>query len=493
MINAITAAVAAETLTLRREARRSLTAWARVVGFEPAKHHQLIIDKLEAVSRGEIKRLAIFLPPGSAKSTYASILFPPWYLAQRDNSSILAASHNKDLADKFGRQCRNLIDQHGNALGYELRKDSQAADDWAISTGSIYFCAGVGGRIAGHRADLGIVDDPVGSIDDADSQTVRDSVWEWWTWNFLPRLKPGACVVVISTRWHEDDLMGRLLAAQPGRWEVISIPMEAEDGDVLGRRPGERLWPEYFTDEMVSEAKENSRKWMSAYQQRPSPEQGDFFKKEWIIYYDPQQLPKHLSNYCASDHACSEKQLQQNDSNLLVPFGVDEGHNVWVYPDVWWQKNNTGVTVRAMLDMMKRREPLAWIAESEHITKSIKPFLVEKMLDEGLYIHLEEFHGGKSKTAKAAAIQGMFEMRKVYLPKAQPWTAKMEHELLTFPIGVHDEWPDVLGVIGRFIQRMIRPQKPKPQKEVPYLTYGWLKQRSKAKDLQEELIREGVN
>lgn len=470
-----------------------MVAWAQLVGYEPAAHHRLIISKLEAVSRGEIHRLAIFLPPGSAKSTYSSVLFPPWFLAQREGSSILTVSHNKELAVKFGRRCRNLVDQYEKVLNYALASDSQAADDWGTSNGSIYFCAGIGGAIAGHRADLGVIDDPIGSIEDADSQQVRDAVWDFYEWDFVPRLKPNASVVVISTRWHEDDLMGRLLTKQPGKWEVIKFPMEAVENDVLGRTVGQRLWPEYFTPEMVDEAKENPRKWMGAYQQEPSPEEGSYFKKEWLIGYEPSNLPKCLTIYVASDHACTDKENQRADSSLLIPFGVDEGENVWVLPDIWWEKEDTGKVVDAMLDMMRRRKPVVWVAETEHIVKSIGPFLRTRMREEHVYTtRLQEMTGRRDKVSKARSIQGRMEMRKVYFPKFANWWPEAEHELLTFPVGTHDEWPDVLGLIGRFLDQL--QYHPQPQAVAPLKewTFGWYKQRLKQKQMAIDSMMRGM-
>ncbi|HEY5960951.1 MAG TPA: hypothetical protein VIV60_30555 [Polyangiaceae bacterium] len=481
-------AEAARLLALRRDARRSLAAWSRLVGFEPAAHHQLIIDKLEAVVRGEVRRLAIFLPPGSAKSTYASVLFPPWFLAQRAGSCILAISHNKDLIQKFGRKCRNLVDEHKKVLGYELASDSSAADDWGTSNGSVYFCGGIGSKIAGHRADLGLIDDPIGSIVDADSLLMRDAAWDFYEWDFLPRLKPNAAVVVISTRWHEDDLMGRLLHKELGRWTVIKVPMEAGHNDPLGRLPGDRLWPEYFTDEMVVEAKSNSRKWMGAYQQEPAPEEGDYFKKEWIVGYEPANLPKSLTVYCASDHACSEKDASKNDPNLLVPFGVDEGDNVWIFPDIWWEVADTGKTVTAMIEMMRRRQPVMWAAETEHIVKSIGPFLNVRLREERIYTtRMCELPSRRDKVSKCRSIQGRMEMRKVFFPKFANWWPKAEHELLSFPVGVHDEFPDVLGVIGRFLESLTYHTPPERHERLPAWSMGWLKEQVRRNEAQERV------
>jgi hypothetical protein len=182
--------------------------------------------------------LGLFLPPGSAKSTYASILFPPWYLAQYPHASVIAASHTAELAEKWGRKVRNLVTEHRVTLSVDIAEDNKAAGRWETAAGGEYFAAGVGGSITGRRADLAIIDDPIRSREDADSDRVRDSQWDWYQFDLLTRLKPNAAIVLIQTRWHEDDLAGRILAFEKG-WEVVSLPMEAETEDPLGRAPGE--------------------------------------------------------------------------------------------------------------------------------------------------------------------------------------------------------------------------------------------------------------
>jgi hypothetical protein len=212
-------------------------------------HHLLLIRNLERVANGEIDRLAVFMPPGSAKSTYSSILFPPWFLARTPAASIIAASHTTELAEKWGRRVRNLVSEHGSMLRLELSSDSQAAGRWALTSGGEYYAAGVGVGIAGFRADLAVIDDPVRSREDADSQAVRDRTWDWYKTDLLTRLRPGGRVVLIQTRWHEDDLAGRILAeaASTGeQWHILSLPAEAESGDPLGRQPGEWLWDDHY-------------------------------------------------------------------------------------------------------------------------------------------------------------------------------------------------------------------------------------------------------
>ena len=202
---------ATEWLT-RREVKNSLRKWSELNGFVPAKHHLLLIEKLEQVARGELHRLLFVLPPGSAKSTYASILFPPWYLAQRKNTTILSIGHSTEFAAEFGRRCRNSIQLNHSILGYDLTEDSRAVDKWVTTTNCSYLAAGIGANIAGRRADLGLIDDPIGKQEDADSDSFREMLWNWYVTDFRTRLKPEAAVILIQTRWHEDDLAGRLIA-----------------------------------------------------------------------------------------------------------------------------------------------------------------------------------------------------------------------------------------------------------------------------------------
>ena len=220
----MSAGEAAAELLRRREIRRSLAEWARHVGFEPAAHHLLLIDRLEKVARGELKRLAVFMPPGSAKSTYSSILFPPWFLANAPGKSLIAASHSVDLAEKFGRRVRGLITEHGPVLGLALSPDSQAAGRWALTSGSEYLAAGVGTGILGFRADGVVIDDPVRSREEAWSERARESTWEWYRADLLTRLRPGGFAVLVCTRWHEVRSCGE------------STERQRLGGDFLARR-----------------------------------------------------------------------------------------------------------------------------------------------------------------------------------------------------------------------------------------------------------------
>lgn len=488
---------AATLLLQRRNARRSLADWARVCGYEPATHHLFLISKLEAVVRGDIQRLAIFMPPGSAKSTYSSVLFPPWYLAQKKAlpPSILTASHSADVATTFGRRSRNLIVDHESVLGYGLRKDSQAADEWTTTLGGVFFCAGVGGRIAGRRADLGLIDDPVGSREDAYSKVVREATWNWYKFDFRTRLKPGAAVVLIQTRWHEDDLAGRLLNEEGPEWTVINLPMLAGMDDPLGRAEGEMLWDDYFTPQTLRDAQKDARVFSALYQQNPTPEDGDFFRKSWIEdnAYDKDELPdmEDMRIYVASDHAVSLR--QDADSTCMIPCGVDSSGTIWVLPDVFWDKVNTLEMTSAMIGLMRKRRPLTWWAESEHITKSIGPFLRRQMREEGVFCYIEECHPARDKMTRAQSIRGRFQSGMVRMPRFASWYERAVDQMLKFPAGTHDDFIDPLSLIGLGLDKMT---KGSPQKETPYqgrclvptdFTLAWLKRSDNASRRQKAL------
>lgn len=462
--------------------RRHLKQWCQRVGYEPAAHHELVLRELSAVANGSVKRLAIFMPPGSAKSTYASILFPAWFLGQHPERCVIAASHTQELADSFGRRVRNLVAEYGPLLGYKLADDSQAAGRWGTTNKSEYFAVGIGGSVTGRRADLALIDDPVRSAEDADSKLNRDRQWEWYNFDLMTRLKPNAAIVLIQTRWHEDDLAGRILAQEADQWRVIRLPMVAETNDALGRAEGEPLWPEYFTEDMRVQARRTPRVWSALYQQRPSPEEGGFFKRAWLKGYEPGELPKNLRIYVASDHAVSLK--QEADRTCLLPVGVDASGVIWVLPDLVWERMEADQTVNSILKLMRDRKPLLWWAESGHISKSIGPFLRRRMLDENTYVPISEVTCVRDKRTRAQSIAGRMSMGMVRFPKFAPWWEQAEAEMLTFDTGTHDDFVDALAHVGMGLDYLVNAEGP-PKPSTPTGTLAWVKESSKRREARE--------
>src|ERR1700674_4765858 len=197
-----------DELANRYQAQQSLPSFIDYLcfGYHFAAHHKLLMSELEGVENGTTPRLMVLMPPGSAKSTYASVLFPPWFMGRNPQMSILGVSNTTDLAERFSRRVRNIVAMREFQNVFEgngLSADSAAAGNWETALGGEFFAAGMGSAIAGRRADLGLIDDPIKTRQEADSDRIRQSQWDWYINDFLTRLKPGGRQILIQTRWHE--------------------------------------------------------------------------------------------------------------------------------------------------------------------------------------------------------------------------------------------------------------------------------------------------
>jgi predicted phage terminase large subunit-like protein len=443
-------------LYTRRRIREDLTAWCVHAGFKPALHHQLIIDRLEDVASGKIRRLALFLPPGSAKSTYASVLFPPWYLQRHSGAAMIAASHTQELAERWGRRCRNLIEQHHEQLGVDLAADAKAAGRWETAQGGEYFAAGIGGSITGRRADLVIIDDPVRNREDADSEDMREKAYQWWLFDLLPRLKPEAAIVIIQTRWHEDDLAGRILQAEGSEWTVLKVPMEAGANDPLKRAAGERLWPDWFTAAMVAKAKSDTRVWSALYQQEPAPDSGDYFRSEWLHTADHLPTRDSVNVYGASDYAVTSR---GGDYTVHIVAGVDDEGRMYLL-DLWRGQTDSAEWIEAWCDMVEDWRPIQWAEESGQINASVGPFLKKRQHERKAYTHRRQFPSRHDKAVRAQSIRARMATLGLYLPKSAPWRADFESELLRFPAAKHDDQVDALSLLGQLLDAIREREGP---------------------------------
>lgn len=454
---------AARTLLQRRSVRKSLGAWCRFCGYAPARHHELVIKQLERLTRGSIERLAIFMPPGAAKSTYGSILFPAWFFASEPDAAVMAASHTTELAEKWGRRVRNLIADHSLTLGVSLSSDSQAAGRWALNERGEYYAAGVGVGIAGFRADLAIIDDPIRSRQDADSEPVREKIWEWYKGDLTPRMKPNGRIVLIQTRWHEDDLAGRLLAEMEcggDHWEVISLPAQAEANDPLGRQVGEMLWDDaygYGAFLRHEKASQPPRNWSALYQQRPSPETGDYFKADWLKPYDKAPARETLTVYGGSDYAVT---ADGGDYTVHVVVGVDPEGRMYML-DLWRHQTSTADWIEAFCDLVKLWKPLGWAEEQGQIKAGIGPFLAKRQHERQAYVAREPFPTKGDKAVRAQSIRGRMALEGLYVPINAPWYPALRSELLSFPAGRHDDQVDALGLVGQLLDKMTAGRGPK--------------------------------
>jgi predicted phage terminase large subunit-like protein len=444
---------AAQIVYERRQIRADLSRWCAHNGFIPARHHRLLIDKLEAVARGDIMRLAIFMPPGSAKSTYASVLFPPFVMANDPTAQFLAASHTGELAERWGRRVRNIVGENARILDITLKDDSQAAGRWALNEGGEYMAAGVGVAIAGFRAKYGLIDDPIRSRQDAESLLIRDRIWDWYLFDFRPRLVPNARQVLIQTRWHEDDLAGRALNHEP--WEVLSLPALAKQDDALGRKLDEPLWNDddygYGAQLLDLRATTPPRVWSALYQQAPVPDEGDFFKEEWLKPRDI--LPQHslMRIYGGSDYAVT---ANGGDYTVHAVIGIDHLNNMYLL-DLWRGQASTDVWIEAFCDLVQKYRPLEWAEEQGQIRSGVGPFLDKRMRQRRTYVNRTQFPTRGDKAIRARSIQGRMALDGLYYPKNAHWAAEWLAELLSFPAGKHDDQVDAIGLVGQLLDKMV--------------------------------------
>jgi predicted phage terminase large subunit-like protein len=230
-------------------------------------------------------------------------------------------------------------------------------------------------------------------------------------------------------------------------WEVIDLPALAVEGDPLGRKPGEALWPERFpASYLLEQQRLDPRGFQALFQGRPSTEQGTFFQAGQMRTYKPDELPKNLRYYVASDHAVSTK--QDRDRTAIIPVGVDEDDNIYVLPDVVWTHLAADRAVETMLGLIQKYKPLFWWAERGQISKSIGPFLRKRMNEERVYCSIVEVTPAADKLTRAQAIHGRMSMGKVLFPAYASWWPDARDQLLKFPYGAHDDFVDALAYIG---------------------------------------------
>jgi len=421
--------------------------------------HKDICQRLEKfsdqVANKESPRLMLFMPPRHGKSTLASVAFPAWHLGRHPNHEFISCSYSGSLAMNFSRKVRQLLREPVYKNVFEkarLDKDSQSIESWQTTQGGGYVAAGVGGGITGKGAHVMVIDDPVKNREDAESDNNRDATWDWYTSTAYTRLSPGGGILVILTRWHDDDLAGRLLKqAEEGadQWEVIKYPAIAEIDETF-RKYGESLHPERYNVDALEQIRKaiGPRDWSALYQQNPVSDEGDYFSRDMIRYYEDEDIEyAQLNYYCAWDLAIGQR--DRNDYSVGIVVGVDEYDNLFVV-DVVRGKYDGFELVEQILDLYETWRPGIVGIERGHIEMALGPFLQKRTRERGLNeAYFKDLKvGRRDKEARARAIQGRMQQGMVYFPKDAVWTGTMVAELLRFPNGAHDDQVDALAWIG---------------------------------------------
>ena len=421
--------------------------------------HKDICQRLEKFSQAVVDRksprLMLFMPPRHGKSTLASVAFPAWHLGRNPQHEFISCSYSGSLAMSFSRKVRHQLREPNYRNVFKnaaLDPTSQSVESWLTTKGGGYVAAGVGGGITGKGAHVLVIDDPVKNREDAESEHSRGSVWDWYTSTAYTRLAPGGGILIILTRWHDDDLAGKLLAAAADgadAWEVVKYPAIAEQDEIF-RSEGEALHPERYNVESLEKIQKaiGPRDWSALYQQNPVADEGDYFNREMINYYDEADVEfDKLRYYCAWDLAIGQR--ERNDYSVGLVVGVDEYDKLFIVDCVRGKWDGFELVER-ILDLYETWRPGVVGIEKGHIEMALGPFLEKRVRERKLHeAYFRDLKAGRrDKEARARAIQGRMQQGMVYFPKAPLWVGPLIAELLRFPNGVHDDQVDALAWIG---------------------------------------------
>ena len=460
--------------------------------YKPGWVHADICMRLEKfaqdIENGLSPRLMITMPPRHGKSEIGSKTFPSWYLGRNPMHEVITCSYSGDLAEDFSRKCRDLLDSDKFKAAFKTRlsSDTKSVKKWMTTEGGGFTAAGVGGPITGRGAHLGIIDDPVKNREEAESDVTRQKVKDWYSSAFYTRLAPGGGILIIQTRWHDDDLAGWLLnifdeakaeAAEKGepvpddvdQWDLVEYPAIATR-DEKYRKAGEPLHEERYPLPALRRIKRAMipRDWEALYQQKPVSDNGDFFTRDMFRYYKAGDLPPldEMRLYAAADLAISTK--QSADFSVFAVVGIDRKQNIWLIDLVRGRWNSLGIIDR-MFEIQTRYNPELFGIETGQIELTLEPFIQKAEQERGISLRYEKLRTrGADKGTRARPLQGRMEQGKFIFPtvESMPWMSSLQNEMLKFPLGANDDQVDALAWIGQMIMMFgVRNEKKAKAKE----------------------------
>lgn len=431
-----------------------------------ARHLSLLNQDLIDVATGRCRRLLVCMPPRHGKSTLTSHYFPAWFVGRWPEKRVILSSYEADFAAGWGRKVRDTLDEFGPELfGVAVRGDSAAANRWdVVGAGGGMITAGVGGPITGRGADLLLIDDPVKNAEDARSPTLRAKAWDWYQSTAHTRLEPGGSAVLIMTRWHADDLAGRVLknAAERGEsWRVRKLPAVAGDGDQLGRQAGEALWPQRWP---AAELREIERTigpywWQTLYQQNECPEGGS----EWpaslfdgVLFDD---WPPDIQRRVLALDPSKGRQDRPGDYSAFVRLGLDSEWCLWADADLDnTRPTESGQGGKSMVEdgiyHAVDWNPDAFIVETNGFQELVAAALLRVAAAKNVHLPL---YGVESTTPKVSRIRalGTYLAQKRMRVRNTPGGRMLVQQLRDFPVGEHDDGPDALAMAVRMMDYLV--------------------------------------
>jgi predicted phage terminase large subunit-like protein len=442
-------------------AKASLGEFVRLLfpEYDQQPFHRVIVEKLEAVERGEIKRLMLNMPPRRGKSIHSSQYFPAWYLGRNPAKSVIGACHTVGLANEFSRKVRRIVVDPLNPFGLRVMGDEGAVVQWGVEGGGSYLAAGVGTGIAGRGAHLLLLDDPIKSREQALSKVYRERVWDWYLFDARSRLAADGAVILTMTRWHTDDLAGRLLRdmeAGGDEWEVLSFPEVAEAGlpDSLGRDPGEVLWPARFPLEATRSVRETQPAvWFPLYQQTPTAADGtqftiDMFDDRCRFKFDELPVFERVCQFVDS----AFKDDVSADFSVIATWGATE-NELWLL-DIWRKRVQYPDLLTAIKDQYAKWQ--AWDAEVFIENKASGQSAIQSLRRSTL-IPVQEYEPGQqNKVSRAQDGSRFFRAGRIRIPVQAEWVAEWVAEHLRFPAGDNDDQVDTtsmaMAVLGGSVE-----------------------------------------
>lgn len=463
--------------------------------YKVKQHHRLMAECLEAVARGECLRLAISIPPQHGKSQLISRLFPSWFEGKFPHKNLMLGTYNQDFANEFGDDVRNFIESPLYADIFpltQLRKGSRAKDHMVTTKNGKLSFLGRGGSGTGRPADGLIVDDPIKDAKEAASITIRDDVWNWFTQVANTRCHALSFQIIVQTRWHEDDLIGRLTDPKnphydetvAKQWLYINVPAIMDDEKVakmLGKKIGDPLWEERFPLSLLDTARRlNPVAFSALYMGKPTPPEGAFYKQDMLLGYERHELPENLRYYGTLDLAVSPD--KNSDSSVIGNWGLDENDTLWLLPDIFWEKKTADESIEAMIDFATKYGWFDAYGEKGQIDRMIRPFLEKRMQERKVFFNYQAFPVTANKGARSIAMRGRMAQGKVRFPKFATWWARAQEQILKFTGSgndAEDDFCDMIALIGQAMSNQIAADKPAVATNVIKVgSLAWIKKQS---------------